>query len=158
MKFETKLGRLLKNVMSVAKMRRKGARNRSLQIVNEDFEPLFNEILASVIDFQQPVRRGVAQNRLRQSVAALLRARPLVYLTEMSRVLCAVRLALARLAPVFGVRQCHAGEYINPDCAGWTDQDNSGLLSRASSRLRTFCQGSRPGQVSVSIFTSLSAE
>jgi predicted component of type VI protein secretion system len=49
-----KPSRVLKNVMSAAKTRQKLAKKRSLLGVNEHFEPIFNAVFASVIDFQHP--------------------------------------------------------------------------------------------------------
>ena len=46
--------RLCQNVMSESEMRQKQAKNRSLQSVNEDFEPVFNDISLSVIVLTQP--------------------------------------------------------------------------------------------------------
>jgi len=47
---------LLKNVRSEAKTRQKREINRSLHGVNEDFEPIFNAVFASVVVFQQPAK------------------------------------------------------------------------------------------------------
>jgi hypothetical protein len=54
-----KLQRLgfVKNVASAAKARQKWAKNRSLLVVNEDFEPIFNAGFASAAVFQ---RRAMA--------------------------------------------------------------------------------------------------
>jgi hypothetical protein len=46
--------RLLKNVMSKAETRKKGAKKRSLHRVNEHFEPFFDAVSASAIVFQPP--------------------------------------------------------------------------------------------------------
>lgn len=45
--------------------------------------------------------KGTSINLLHAPIAALLRTRSLAYLFDMSRVLCAVRLALGSLATVF---------------------------------------------------------
>jgi len=47
---------LLKNVRSEAKTRQKREINRSLHGVNEDFEPIFNAVFASVVVSQQPAK------------------------------------------------------------------------------------------------------
>jgi hypothetical protein len=44
---------LLKNVTSAAKTRQKFAKNRSLQMVNEDFEQIFNAVFASAVVIQE---------------------------------------------------------------------------------------------------------
>jgi hypothetical protein len=44
-----KIKKPLKNVTSDAKARQKFAKNRSLQIVNEDFEKIFNAAFASAV-------------------------------------------------------------------------------------------------------------
>ncbi len=49
-----KRNRPLKNVMSEAETRKKGAKKRSLQVVNEHFEPLFDAVSTSAIVFQPP--------------------------------------------------------------------------------------------------------
>ncbi len=55
--------RLLKNVMSEAETRKKGARKRNLHRVNEHLEPLFDAVSASVIVLQQPAsQRGAARD------------------------------------------------------------------------------------------------
>ena len=46
--------RLCQNVMSESEMRQKQTKNRSLQSVNEDFEPVFNDISLSVKVLTQP--------------------------------------------------------------------------------------------------------
>ncbi len=48
--------------MSESEMRKKQAKNRSLQSVNEDFEPVFNDISLSVIVLTQPGIGALAGN------------------------------------------------------------------------------------------------
>ena len=46
--------RLLKNVFEAADTRQKQARKRSLCVINEYFEPVFNTVAATQIVFQRP--------------------------------------------------------------------------------------------------------
>jgi hypothetical protein len=50
---ESVIGGRLKSVTSAEKTRQKFAKNRSLQVVNEDFERIFNAVFASVVAFQR---------------------------------------------------------------------------------------------------------
>ena len=50
--------RLLKNISEAAKARQKCPKQRSLHVVNEHFEGIFNEELATQVVFQQPARAG----------------------------------------------------------------------------------------------------
>ncbi|MNJ63586.1 hypothetical protein D3C77_595000 [compost metagenome] len=50
--------RSLKNVSEAASARRKQAKKRSLQVVNEHFEPVFNEAMATQVVLQRPARLG----------------------------------------------------------------------------------------------------
>ena len=43
----------LKNVTREAKTRQKFSKNRSLHVVNEDFEKIFNAVFASIVVFQR---------------------------------------------------------------------------------------------------------
>ncbi len=47
--------RPLKNVFEAADTRQKQARKRSLCVINEHFEPVFNTVAATQIVFQRPV-------------------------------------------------------------------------------------------------------
>jgi hypothetical protein len=44
----------LKNVGEAASARQKQAKKRSLRVVNEHFEPVFNAAMATQVVFQQP--------------------------------------------------------------------------------------------------------
>jgi len=46
----------LKNVFEAADTRQKQAKKRSLCVINEHFEPVFNTVAATQIVFQRPVR------------------------------------------------------------------------------------------------------
>jgi hypothetical protein len=46
----------LRNVFEAADTRRKQAKKRSLCVVNEHFEPVFNTVAATQVVFQWPVR------------------------------------------------------------------------------------------------------
>jgi len=48
--------RPLKNVFVAADTRQKQAKKRSLCVINEHFEPVFNTVAATQIVFQRPVR------------------------------------------------------------------------------------------------------
>jgi len=50
--------RSLKNVSEAASARRKEAKKRSLQVVNEHFEPVFNAAMATQVVLQLPARLG----------------------------------------------------------------------------------------------------
>jgi hypothetical protein len=45
-----------KNVGEAASARQKQARKRSLRVVNEHFEPVFNAAMATQVVFQQPAK------------------------------------------------------------------------------------------------------
>jgi hypothetical protein len=47
----------LKNVGEAASARQKQAKKRSLRVVNEHFEPVFNAAMATQVVFQQPASR-----------------------------------------------------------------------------------------------------
>jgi hypothetical protein len=51
--FEFSLNRPLKNVLEAADTRRKQAKKRSLCIINEHFEPVFNTVAATRMVFQR---------------------------------------------------------------------------------------------------------
>ena len=46
----------MKNVFEVADTRQKQAKKRSLCVINEHFEPVFNTVAATQIVFQRPVK------------------------------------------------------------------------------------------------------
>jgi len=46
----------LKNVFEAADTRQKQAKKRSLCVINEHFEPVFNTVAATQIVFQRPVK------------------------------------------------------------------------------------------------------
>lgn len=48
--------RPLKNVFEVADTRQKQAKKRSLCVINEHFEPVFNTVAATQIVFQRPAK------------------------------------------------------------------------------------------------------
>ena len=48
--------RPLKNVFEAADARQKQAKKRSLCVINEHFEPVFNTVAATQIVFQRPVK------------------------------------------------------------------------------------------------------
>jgi hypothetical protein len=48
--------RVLKNVASDGRTRRERAKKRSLQLVNEHFEPLINAVMPSAVVFQHPAK------------------------------------------------------------------------------------------------------
>jgi len=50
------VNRPLKNVFEAADARQKQARKRSLCLINEHFEPVFNTAAATQIVFRQPVK------------------------------------------------------------------------------------------------------
>jgi hypothetical protein len=50
--------RLLKNAFEAADARQKQAKERSLCLINEHFEPVFNTAAATQIVFQRPVNVG----------------------------------------------------------------------------------------------------
>ena len=52
--------RLLKNVIEAASARQKSAKKRSLCVINEHFEPVFNAAMATQIVFQQPASIALA--------------------------------------------------------------------------------------------------
>jgi hypothetical protein len=47
----------LKNVFEAADTRQKQAKKRSLCVINEHFEPVFNTVAATQIVFQRPVKQ-----------------------------------------------------------------------------------------------------
>ena len=47
---------MLKNVISAGETRQNLVKKRSLYVINEYFEPNFNEVWQNAIVFQQPVR------------------------------------------------------------------------------------------------------
>jgi hypothetical protein len=70
----TAFKRLLKNVMSAGKTRQNSAKNCSLCVINEYFEPNFNAVWPSAIVFQppdrlagEPIRRMRGQNHRRET-------------------------------------------------------------------------------------------
>ncbi|MDP1934536.1 MAG: hypothetical protein U1D41_11810 [Nitrosomonas sp.] len=50
--------RPLKNVFEAADARQKQAKKRSLCVINEHFEPVFNTVAATQIVFQRPVKNS----------------------------------------------------------------------------------------------------
>ncbi|PKM23814.1 MAG: hypothetical protein CVV09_18705 [Gammaproteobacteria bacterium HGW-Gammaproteobacteria-13] len=50
-----RVNRPLKNVAEAGKTRQKQARKRSLRVVNEHSEPVFNAVLPTQVVFQRPV-------------------------------------------------------------------------------------------------------
>src|SRR5690606_3648124 len=54
---KTNESRLLKNVGEAGKTRQKQARTRSLGVLNEQSEPVFNEVLPTQVVFQRPARQ-----------------------------------------------------------------------------------------------------
>ena len=55
-----KFSRPMKNVFEAADARQKQAKKRSLCVINEHFEPVFNTAAATQIVFQRLVRRFVS--------------------------------------------------------------------------------------------------
>ncbi|OZB29347.1 MAG: hypothetical protein B7X51_11615 [Pseudomonas sp. 34-62-33] len=54
-----------KNVGEAGIARQKQAKKRSLRVVNEHFEPVFNAAMATQVVFQRPARRGGRRPGLR---------------------------------------------------------------------------------------------
>ena len=62
----TAISRPLKNVGEAAEARQKQAKKRSLRVVNEHFESVFNDASATQVVFQQPAKAAVEQPLMRE--------------------------------------------------------------------------------------------
>ncbi len=99
---------MLKNVFEAADARQKQAKKRSLSIINEHFEPVFNTAAATQIVFQRPVKAHVVMPLFRCGLQRVIdHQRTQIHFPPLYLIVC--MLPLNRCGAVVHARNKFAG-------------------------------------------------